>query len=94
MDSQPKDYLCLQAWMHLRYGRVTEAVVILEGLTVLIPGDAWVHRTLGYAYLQVGSFKVASINSIDYSRRERQLIACCEFEHSGGLGGEMRREEW
>ena len=57
MDSQPKDYLCLQAWMHLRYGRVTEAVVILEGLTVLIPGDAWVHRTLGYAYLQVGEFQ-------------------------------------
>ena len=65
MDSQPKDYLCLQAWMHLRYGRVTEAVVILEGLTVLIPGDAWVHRTLGYAYLQVGEDKIADVIPAD-----------------------------
>lgn len=58
MDPQARDYLCLQAWIHLRYQRVVDAIVILEGLAVLTPGDAWVHRTLSYAYLRNEDFQL------------------------------------
>lgn len=59
MQASTKQYLSLQAWMHLRYGKTREAITVLEGLSVLTPGDNWVHRTLSYAYLQDENFSAA-----------------------------------
>jgi predicted Zn-dependent protease len=47
-----QEYLVQQAWLCLHYARAREAIVILEALSVLAPGDAYVQRTLSYAYLQ------------------------------------------
>ena len=59
MQGTTKEYLSLQAWLHLRYGRTREAITILDGLAVLAPGDNWVHRTISYAHLQDENFEAA-----------------------------------
>ena len=51
------EYLALQSWLHLRHGRTDEAILLLEGLSVLTPGDSWVNRTLSYAYLKSGQYQ-------------------------------------
>lgn len=51
MKQSHREYLALQAWLHLSHNRVEESIVILEGMALLLPADLWVHRTLAYAYL-------------------------------------------
>lgn len=73
MHDSSKEYLALQAWSHLHYGRTDDAIILLEGLAVLTPHDGWVRRTLAYACLQNGDFEncLQHLNRCLQSRNSR-----------------------
>ena len=62
--------LCLLADVYLEQAQGAKAVILLEGLTELWPGDPDIIKALAYAYLVVGEYERALKMVTAYRQRQ------------------------
>lgn len=91
MKESSQEYLALLAYLYLRHGKIAAATTILEGLAVLLPGNAWVRATLGYAYLSGKEFQKC-LEQLDRTARNKRSTAE-QVMRVRALHGLGRREE-